>query len=97
MIVDDLWTEINENEELKAIELDGFIRGRKKGKTMDVPLSEIVKSLDKQLKDFHKVYDNAHTRLIPEMKRALGDIRNQAGCVFLKLLEGGETKRQPKP
>ena len=87
-----LWEEINTNEELKQLELDGFKRGRKKGKTMDVPLDVVVESVKKQFRDFVRCYRaygaTPSKNLKNGLKRTIGDLRNTAGCVFLKLIEG---------
>ena len=93
-----LWEEINTNEELIQLEREGFERGEKKGKTMDVPLDTVVDSLKKQFRDFARCY-RAY-KAVPSknykngLKRTISDLRNAGGCVFLKLLEGGDTKRQ---
>jgi len=70
--------------ELHRLEADGFIRGTEKGKTMNVPLWDLEESLRKQYRDWIKasVDGNVH-----EMKRTLADLRNLAGCVFLKIQE----------
>ena len=75
--------------ELRNLEIQGFIRGEKKGKTLDVPLVTLKMSLAKQFQDWLKAYDSKN---IPDMKKAIADLRNVAGCVFLKLLEGGDKK-----
>ena len=73
------------NKELKALEIEGFVRGLRKGKTMNVTLDKIVlESLHKQYLDFLKAYGSQDK---DEMKRTLADLRNVAGCVFLKILE----------
>lgn len=85
----DIYNRINANVELETLEMKGFIEGEKKGKTMDVTLAELVDSLVKQKEDFQEAYEN---KQISAMKKALADLRNVAGCVFLKLLEGGDKK-----
>lgn len=74
---------------LKRYETLGFIKGTKKGKTMKVGLDILVDSLRKQMRDFDSVYNNwiAEDATAEELKQALADIRNLAGCCFLKILE----------
>jgi hypothetical protein len=70
--------------DLRKLELLGFVKGAVKGKTMNVPFTEIVHSLDKQYHDFLRAYGDDDTEAI---FMALADLRNVAGCVFLKLKE----------
>ena len=75
--------------DLRKLEFSGFVEGVALGKTMNVPLKTLAASLDKQYHDFLKTYGDDD----PEaMKMALADLRNVAGCVFLKLKE-----TKPKP
>jgi len=85
------WNEVDGNDELSKLEQDGFVRGEKRGKTMDVPLQILFGSFEKQHKDWLVAYTNKN---ILEMKVALADIRNVAGIIFLKLNEGGNRKCQ---
>jgi len=78
------------NSELQNLEMKGFLRGSDKGKTMNVPLSTLMRGLGKQYADFHIAYINflkeKKTReSTRELKRSIADVRNAAGCVFLKL------------
>ena len=79
----------SENPELKGLEIQGFLRGLKRGKTMDVPLHVLFASLEKQHRDWLIAYGGAN---ISEMKKTLADLRNVAGIIFLKLNEGGDKK-----
>jgi len=87
-----LWQKIVMNGELMELEQLGFEHGEKQGKTMDVPLEIVVESLYKQIEDFRAAWYNyqVHTykqHTIPLLKKTLADLRNVAGCVFLKLQE----------
>ncbi len=118
-----LHREICSNIELIELEMDGFARGEKRGKTMDVPLETVVDSLRKQNMDFQESYlrylqtvslivaaspnmltpenhnvkikqlNDTHLENIKDLKRRIADIRNVAGCVFLKLSEGEKTQQ----
>jgi hypothetical protein len=78
---------------LQNLEINGFIRGENKGKTMDVPLPVIFGSLQKQWKDLEESYLRSalktHLRRKDgeDLKRRIADLRNVAGCLFLKLEE----------
>lgn len=78
-----IWEKIQKNEKLKELELAGFRRGDRKGKTMDVPLSEMFGSLSKQWKDLHDAYylglDTG------TLMKHIANLRNVAGCLFLKI------------
>lgn len=83
----ELWKKIHEDHELEELEKEGFHRGSLKGKTMDKPIGPIVDSLKKQWRDFLTAwYENDDEKI----KRSLADLRNVAGCVFLKLKEKQE-------
>jgi len=84
-----LWEKYSENPELKELEIQGFLRGLERGKTMDVPLQTLFTSLQKQHKDWLFAY---FSKNIPEMKKTLADLRNVAGIVFLKLNKEGDRK-----
>jgi hypothetical protein len=73
---------IHGNKQLQELEKAGFLRGIKRRKTMNVSLKEIEDSLDKQYHDFLKAYGDNDKKM---MLRCLADLRNVAGCVFLKL------------
>ena len=79
-----LFTRINHNKKLLRLELEGFARGIDRKKTMDVSIQVLNDSLHKQYLDFLKAYGNDDHL---EMKRCLADLRNVAGCFFLKLEE----------
>lgn len=83
---------INENEELHDLELDGFIRGTRAGKTISVTLDVLKNSLRKQVGDWESalvdyILGNA---TLDDLKRCIVDIRNVAGCIFLKVCETKE-------
>ena len=82
-----LYNKISSDKELRDLEIEGFVRGAKKGKSMDVSLKELMQSLRKQYLDWLEAYNS---KKIPDMKRTIADLRNDAGCVFLKLKEGGD-------
>jgi len=86
--------------ELQALELEGFIRGHHKGKTMNVRDWVLIESLRKQMRDLEKAWPTYYVTVMPNLKeehrwdvlRALADLRNVAGCCFLKIQEGrGQT------
>lgn len=83
----ELHRKIDENEELKELERQGFVRGEKKGKHMNVSLKELMQSLRKQYLDCLGAYNS---KKISDMMCTIADLRNVAGCVFLKLEEGGD-------
>jgi len=82
-----LWKIINNNPRLQTLEKEGFKRGEKEGKTMNVSIETIFESLEKQWKDVveawdtHKDWKNAPDLL----KTKLADLRNVCGCMFLKI------------
>jgi len=85
----------SEDPELKELEIQGFVRGLKRGKTMDVPLEVFFKSLEKQYKDWVRAFNIKPEKTkhkIPAMKKSLADLRNVAGITFMKLKEGGDKK-----
>jgi len=84
-----LWKTIRNNKKLQALEKRGFTRGKRKGKTMNVSVGELYGSLAKQWRDLANTYlygDN-----VGHVRRCLADLRNVAGCLFLKL-DGYETE-----
>jgi len=88
----ELHRKISENEELIGLEMNGFIEGEKRGKTMDVSLEELARSLEKQYRDWRKAYYNKQLWKdgVYQMKKTLADLINVAGCVFIKIEGGGE-------
>lgn len=92
-----LWKKYSENPELKDLEIQGLLRGFERGKIMDVPLEVVIDSLKKQWDDFlatwtgYKNLPKTKTT-IEDLKRALADLRNVAGIIFIKLKEGGDKK-----
>lgn len=80
----DVYDKIIHDPDLRVFELKGFARGKQRGKTMSVSLYRMVKSLRKQMEDFAVAYVNND---LEDMKQCLADIRNVAGCVFVKLKE----------
>lgn len=83
-----LWQLIYTDEELHGFEVDGFLRGKLKGKSMDVPLIVLLKSLDKQWKDYCFARLSEDPK---EIRQKLADLRSVAGCVFLKVEKLGDT------
>lgn len=79
-----IWGEIYQNEELIKLEKQGFIHGEKQGKTMNVTTHDLHKSLLKQWRDYIKAYNSEN---VDDIKITLADLRNVAGCLFLKLQE----------
>lgn len=82
---------IRGDQELARLELEGFERGERKGKTLNVTLGTTMAGLDQQYMDLRGAYLDfiTHRRSvdIQEMKRCIADLRNQGGCVFLKIQE----------
>ena len=80
---------INDNEQLSSLELDGFIRGIRAGKTMDVNLDVLKNSLMKQVGDWNSAFVDyiLGTATLGDLQRCIADIRNVAGVIFLKLCE----------
>jgi len=79
-----LYNSIRNNGELQTLEIEGFQRGVKRKKTMDVTLDVLFESLGKQYRDFLRSYGMNDGE---NMKRCLADLRDVAGCFFLKLTE----------
>lgn len=87
-----IWLDIETCKELKQLEIKGFQRGKKKGKTMSVPLSKIFESLMKQWRDLHTTFFEfyhlySYGKDSSDVKKCIADLRNVAGCLFLKILE----------
>jgi len=85
----EIYNTIQASKELEELEIKGFLQGEQRGKTMDVTLKTMFESLKKQYRDWVKAYNS---KQISEMKKSVADVRNVAGCIFLKLLEGGEER-----
>ncbi len=86
----ELHKKVSTNHELLSFEQDGFARGERKGKSMNIPLRTLFISLQKQNLDLIETYlklDKLDEERTQEMKRCLADIRNVAGCCFLKINE----------
>lgn len=80
------------NSELYDLEREGFIRGEKKGKTMNVAPFVIYQSLNKQIDDFKEAWyrfrlNRNDIKTIMELKRTIADLRNVSGCMFLLVQE----------
>jgi len=82
-----LWIKIESCRDLKLLEIRGFIRGEEKGKTIDVPLEKVFQSLKKQWEDLETTYFKYGSFYPSKLKKCIADLRNVAGCLFLKLLE----------
>lgn len=82
----ELWEKIHCNYNLQELEVEGFYRGKQKGKTMNVPLHIIMQSIDKQHEDLTTAYINTPQNY-KNLKQRLADLRNVAGCAFLKIEE----------
>lgn len=87
---------INDNDELSSLELDGFIRGIRKGKTLNVNLDMLTHSLRKQMGDYEskRIDYILGKATIDDLKRCLADIRNVAGCIFITLKPKGPQRWQ---
>lgn len=90
----DLLKKIQTNVELLRLELKGFRRGEKQGKTMKTDIKTLVASIDKQHHDLRSAYldyvMNKRLSNLRIIKRHIADLRNAAGCLFLKILEKEE-------
>ena len=91
-----LWLKVVCNIDLVNLEKAGFIHGVEKGKTMDANLETVYESLIKQVTDLDKVFikmlfleeqPTVSPEEIYEIKQCIADIRNVAGCLFLKVAE----------
>ncbi len=86
-----LLQQIRDNKELLDLEERGFKRGDEKGKTMNVSVMELVDNLEKQYLDFLKSCQFSSSFSLTYnregMKKTLADVINNAGCLFLKLVE----------
>ncbi len=79
-----LLQQIRYNSELFQLEDDGFLRGDKKGKTIDVGEGELFCSLVKQWTDFLDAWNDKDDLAV---LKTLADLRNNAGTLFLKIQE----------
>ena len=91
-MTDDLWNIIRDNEQLQRLEKRGFARGKRKGKTMDVPIGVLWDALAKQWSDLAYAFRSDDVK---EMRRCLADLRNVAGCLFIKLDARKKKREQP--
>ena len=84
-----IYNKVVGNRQLKQLEIEGFVRGERNGKTVEVALEVLVESLSKQWKDFEDAWEHhRHWKNAPDlMKVKLADLRNNAGCVFLKVIK----------
>ena len=92
----ELWLKVTCNIDLVNLEKAGFIHGVEKGKVMDTNIETIYESLVKQMTDLDKVFikmlflegqPTISPEEIYEIKQCIADIRNVAGCLFLKVAE----------
>jgi len=71
-------------ERLRKVELAGFVRGVHKGKkTEGVSVSQILESL---LKQFHDCQEAMKFGDSDQKLKSLGDVRNVAAILFMKLI-----------
>jgi hypothetical protein len=90
-----LLEQIRSDPDLLQLEELGFRRGDERGKTMDVGLDDLYHSLQKQMDDVQETYRDFDIYKHPEARKivhgqvlkSLADLRNVAGCLFLKLVE----------
>jgi hypothetical protein len=69
---------IEGNEKLKALEIDGFVNGEERGKTMvDMTPERMFFIVQKQLRDLGFSSTNE------QKLKAIADLRNVAGLMFL--------------
>ncbi len=90
-----LHNQIKCNKKLQNLEKNGFLRGVKRNKTMDVSTNIVFASLEKQWSDLTIAWKNYPPRIglslkfrpssSAEMLQKIADLRNVAGCFFLKL------------
>lgn len=84
-----LWESIRYDLELKYHELEGFKRGVLQGKSMDVSVDDMRFQVKRQFRqltsEFYPNYDKPER--IKKIKRRIADLRNVAGCLFLKIQE----------
>jgi len=80
----DLFYAIQLNEELRILKLRGFLKGDDDNKTMNCDLDTVLDSLAKQYEDVINAFEYCK---IEKQKKALADLINISGCVFLKLIE----------
>lgn len=83
-----LYNRIKDNRELTDLEINGFIQGATKRKTIDISMIDIYLSVHKQYLDFAQEALNS----LPDIKKnsailkqKLADLRNNAGLMFIKL------------
>jgi hypothetical protein len=76
---------IESNTKLKTLELDGFVNGVEKGKTMNRNHINIIATITKQYDDFMISCTKQGNPLNDDtlVLKALADLRNVAGLMFL--------------
>jgi len=94
-----LYEKIARNGELIEYEKIGFEKGEKKGKTMDVDAYVVLRSLEKQMADLSYHFDMRMLDVYEDfdlsaIKQAIADVRNVAGCLFLKIQETEASARK---
>jgi len=89
-----LWSKVTMNGELIDLEKAGFERGEKRGKTMNCDWIVLSRALEKQIADLQYAIDiglieatSEGLTNLAEIKRCIADVRNVAGCLFLKIQE----------
>lgn len=85
-----LYNQIKNNRELTDLEINGFIQGATKGKTIDISMTDIYLSVHKQYLDFALEALNSSPNIEKNsviLKQRLADLRNCAGLMFIKLQE----------
>ena len=86
---------ITHNGKLRTFEILGFLRGEQKGKTMNVDPYALMEGVRKQMLDLEARWATYYVTIMPSLKekhleeveKAIADLRNNAGCLFLKLEE----------
>lgn len=95
------WDEIkklvDDNAELQEMEEIGWKKGAAKGKTMECCYVTIMLGLEKQINDL-KYHLDVHSleedpAVLIDARQAVADVRNVAGCLFLKLQEFERVER----
>jgi hypothetical protein len=97
----ELYNKIRNNKTLQTLEETGFKLGVARGKSIDVDISVIKNSLQKQYDDFQEAYFRFSTPFFAgsmepvtregrelnkqKLEKCIADLRNVAGCLFLKI------------
>ena len=80
---------VDDNAELKEMQDIGWKKGASKGKSMAVHYVTMMLALEKQMKDLQYLFDvyamEEKIPLIIDIRQAIADVRNVAGCLFLKM------------